>query len=531
MRAYVEDVTSLVRKQLWSEIGPALEAKDGVDYEEALRRRNAYYAWRKADHPLDWGDHSLNCTTITKMVSTTQAEAAARGLPQSAKGQWSVEDFVSHLYRIGVTLGFNALRPPVWNKGTFWPILRAAVTEALRRARLSHQDNAAAEREVKHAFAFVIAELRIHLIPDATPPPPNSRRPSLEPSIHAWTVIGARPRHVVTGHAAPPTQMEDVDFQISQRSVDSMLGDSSCDWDTTQVVIGDYHRYLARSVLPSNWRNAPGKCAETDVLTSSSYAWAEEQFNHKLEDWRVDLALHLAFLISKVAPRVAWPSKGADLVAHQLTSKGIGDGRKPVRDVPPNKFHAAIQSVRSLAWTERNAKGAQAESIYFSQASVVFLSWMHAQSPLRLHMNKANATLGQAWTNKHGNKSLSPVNLVRMGIAYPKSSGIVGRPIYGSNFDILPEPQLHEWHRHVVKLIKSPPHGPYLLVEEIFGVHVMNMLRDRGHFPGTAAAPPAPMTTPVTQPAATSTKHPLDEEDDDVAHSVAEREVIRTRYY
>ncbi|KAI0665777.1 hypothetical protein C8Q78DRAFT_1063237 [Trametes maxima] len=493
IRAYVEDVITLVDKQLWAEIKPALDARDGDDYQEALRRQNAFKVWRALEYPLDWGDYSLTCTTITKMVSATQAEAAARGLPKSAKGQWSVADFVAHLFHIGVTMGLNAIRPPVWNRGAFWPILRAAVTEGMRRAQATGLSAQAAEEEVKHAFVYVVNEMRIRIIPDALPPPPDSRRPSLEPSIHAWTTLGAKPRAVVSGRSAPPTQREEVEFQISQRSVEDMQQDSSSDWDSTEVSIGEYHSYLGRTTLPSNWRVPASKPGEADTFTTGAYEWAEEQFRHKLTDWRVDLALHLAYLISKVTPRVAWPSNGTALLESELNARGVIDsGHKPLKELSGEKARAAIAAVRKLPWTERKAKGSQAESLYFTQASVVFLCWMHEASPLRERMKKVEGTLGNAWTKKHGSKSLSPVNLARMGIAYPLSAGIVGRPLYMSNFRVLPEKELSRWHKRVVSLLRQTPHRPYILVEEVFGAAITDMLFERGHFPQTASLPRVP---------------------------------------
>lgn len=386
LRSFVDDVLELVQTQVWNEIQPILQVRDSDQYHNARSRRDALNTWLALDKPLDWGEYGTTRTSLLRAVSADDT-IAARGLPRSAKGEWSVSDFVDHLLHVGQSFGMSAVRPPVWNKGHFWPVLRAAVTEGLRRAR-QHSDAPIAMLEVKSAFVHVVQELSISAVPDATPPPPGSTRPSLQPSIDSWTLIGVTARHARPGVPAPLTSQESVEFQIARSTLRSMELDPSTAWDTTEIVISDYHKYLGRTALPSNWDHVEATRSK-DLFSRTCYTWAEAQLSTKLIDWRCDLALHLGYLISKVIPLISWPSDSTSLLASFQSIQAHSDPA------------AAIQAFRALPWQTRpSSKGALRQSLYFTQATIVFLLWIDSSSPLRVHLKKG--TLGRPWSNKHG---------------------------------------------------------------------------------------------------------------------------------
>lgn len=103
-----------------------------------------------------------------------------------------------------------------------------------------------------------------------------------------------------------------------------------------------------------------------------------------------------------------------------------------------------------------------------------------------------------------GNKCLTPVNLIRMGIAYPMSAGIIGRPLYGSNFSALDESAMQAWWKEVRALLEK---SPYSLCRLIFGAQITSLLVDRGHFSKTA--PPSASTGAVSRTASSSSERTL----------------------
>lgn len=403
--AFIQDVRDLVRTQIRAVIFPILEDKTAEGYPAAFSRRVALKKWLDVEHPLDWGDEATTHVLLVQAVTQGPIEAA-RGLPSSDRGQQSVEDLVNHFFHVGTTTGFAALRPPIWNKGQCWPILRAAVVESRRRA-LRTLDAAAADVAVKEALISIVEERHIRFYPDSLPPSGDNTRRSLQPSFEAWSRIGPQARQaVVPGLSAPMTQQERLDFEMSQNSLTEMRSDPSSTWDTRRVIIADYHEHLDHTVLPKSWNiTAEMINQDSDPFIIDCYEWAKSMFLLKRSDWKCDLALHLAFLISKVTPHVAWPATSKALEA-PLRALGIDKARSVV---PRNTRRAAITVIRTLEWTERDVKGVKQEEIYYTQASIVFLCWIHEASPLRRCLQKKDGPgLGAAWGTKHRKLCLPP---------------------------------------------------------------------------------------------------------------------------
>lgn len=398
VEAFIADVRDIVRTQIRAEILPILEDRNAEGYSAARTRRMALIKWLEIEHPLDWGQDAATHVILVQAVARDSIQAA-RGLPSSNRGQQSVEDLVKHFLHVGRTTGLAALRPPIWNKGQCWPVLRAAVAQAQSRA-LKTMEPAAADEAIKDAFITIVEERRIHFYPDSLPPSGNSNRRSLQPSFQSWSLIGPRARlAVVPGRSAPMTQAERFEFEMSQNSLGQKMSDRSSDWDTREVIIADYHKHLDRTVLPDSWNiTAEMLKKDTDQFTVECYEWAKSQFVHKRSDWKCDLALILAFLISKVIPTVAWKTPCKELVP-LLSKLGIDRARSAV---PPSSRRAAIKAIRTLSWTVRDVNGVHQEEIYFTQASIVFLCWISEDSPLRKCLKRAgNTGLGAPWSTKH----------------------------------------------------------------------------------------------------------------------------------
>ncbi|OJT03814.1 hypothetical protein TRAPUB_5544 [Trametes pubescens] len=485
--AFLDDVRDLVRTQIRAEILPILDNKDADGYSSAKTRRLSLRKWLEIEHPLDWGEDAGTHIILVQAVAR-DAIQAARGLPSSNRGQLSVDHLVDHFLHVGKSTGLAALRPPIWNKGQCWPVLRAAVTQAQARAQVTMAP-AAADKAIKDAFITIVEERRIHFYPDSLPPSGDNLRRSLQPSFQSWTLIGPQARlAVVPGRAAPMTQEENLQFEMSKNSLEQMHNDRSSVWNSTLVLIGDYHEHLDRTVLPQSWKITSDMLkTDSDQFTVDCYEWAKYQFVHKRSDWKCDLALILAFLISKVRPAVAWKNPGKTLDT-QLSKLGISGPRSTV---PPASRGPAINVIRTLNWTEREGvNGVHQEDMYFTQASIVFLCWICEDSPLRKCLKKPNGSgLGAAWGNKHQPKSLTPLNLIRMGLAYPIGKAVTARPVFNTNFKILDDIELKNWHKEVISMLKQRgPKGPFALVLKIFGGEVATRLAASGHFPDQPSA-------------------------------------------
>ncbi len=402
--AFVDDVLELVSSHVRAEILPVLQDRSADGYMAARTRKEALKKWLSVEHPLDWGVDADTHILLTQVVSRDQVEAA-RSLPKSARGQLSVQDFVDILFHVGTTTGLRAVRPPLWNKGQCWPVLRAAVTEALVRTARA-LPAAEVNDFVKEAFVAIVEERRIRFFPDALPPNASRRLPSIEPSLRSWSKIGAEVRPRVAGHSAQLTQSQRLEFQMSQNSLQEMEQDLTTRWNVTNVVIGEYHKYIDRTSLPNGWKEADSLLLkDADDFVFECYRWAGYEFEHRRADWTCDLAFHLAFLLAKVAPTVAWPERSGEDIAPLLAELGIPSLKKAARGtvfVPVHLRRAAIDVIRKVPWTVRKGgKGTKDEIVYLKSAAYVFLLWMCPSSPLRQRVAKPPISLGDPWSKKH----------------------------------------------------------------------------------------------------------------------------------
>ncbi|KAJ2973950.1 hypothetical protein NUW54_g11971 [Trametes sanguinea] len=312
-------------------------------------------------------------------------------------------------------------------------------------------------------------------------------------------MLGAQARRPDGARGARLTAREREEQEIFEVALRTWEDDPASEWMTTEVCIEEYHRFFGRNVLPTNWCYEASVSDSKDAFVRECYEWARDQFEHKLDDWRCDLALHLAFLISKILPNVGWP-----------TDKASSDLEDRLDELHQNDVRGAIEAVRTLPWVPKNAKGAKDESIYYTQASIVFLCWIHSGSPLRQKLRRGTG-LGEAWSKKHGalfylmKQVPDPGEPDTHGHRVPRClRASSGAPLYGSNFSALDESAMQAWWKEVRALLEK---SPYSLCRLIFGAQITSLLVDRGHFSKTA--PPSASTGAVSRTASSSSERTL----------------------
>ncbi|KAI0634645.1 hypothetical protein C8Q77DRAFT_1072112 [Trametes polyzona] len=354
MRCFVDDTVDLVHNQVMAEVKPLLAERGSDEYPHARARHEALRSWEATESPLDIGEHGSTLRLLTMAVCATSTDAQL-GLPKSTRGQWSVKDFVAHLVSVASSSSMASVRPPVSRKGRFWPVLRVAYAEGVAVAQRSLGPRASepsAVAEVKAAFEHVVQEERVRMVPDAARTGGAQNRPSIEPSIHAWTMLGVQARRPDGARGARLTAREREEQKIFEVALRTWEDDPASAWRTTDVCIEDYHRFFGRNALPTNWEFKIAVSGCKDAFVRECYGWARDQFEHKLDDWRCDLALHLAFLISKIVPHVGWP-----------TDPGSYDLEERLNALREKDVRAAIEAVRTLPWVRKNANGANEESL------------------------------------------------------------------------------------------------------------------------------------------------------------------------
>jgi hypothetical protein len=80
-----------------------------------------------------------------------------------------------------------------------------------------------------------------------------------------------------------------------------------------------------------------------------------------------------------------------------------------------------------------------------------------------------------------GVKEITPLNFVRMGLARAKSTTLIERASWKSNWEMYSDAEMKPLYDRVMDhLLKRHPHGEYLAVEEIFGAEVAKILAETG---------------------------------------------------
>lgn len=386
--AYIHDVRELVRAALES------ARRDMEDHDPnqlwMKTRLTNHERWKKVDKPLDWGSERQTYATLVRVVSPTE-EDHARGLPKSPKHSCSPRDFVDRLYKAGTSLTANGVRAPLWNKGACWPILRTIISECQARVlkkgavELSEDD----ENDIKQAFEHAVQVRAIHFFPD------HAER-GHQPSAASWTMLtlanrstaGSGRSMLISDAGTSRTSRHAIHLaQVSERE---MSEDVHAEWKTLDIMIHEYHRYMDRVTLPTNWGDPESITAGGD-LCPLVYAWGDEYFRNNMSNWRCQLAMALAFLTTKILPHIHWPNKGSK----------FNDVVKLLDQIPPGREDDSISLMRRVDWIKRpTTKGASDQSIYLMMLSVNLLAWMVPDSPLRLEL-AAKGHLPEVYVKKH----------------------------------------------------------------------------------------------------------------------------------
>ena len=385
INAYIDDVRTLVSNFVTADKDRILNEEGHPGRAWLKVRLDELRHWMKEARPLGWkaGDRTTY-HRLSRIVSPTRDDVI-EGLPRSRTGSCSPRDFVDALYKVGMADTLQAVRPPVWSRGTAWSVLRTAIAQATLRLPANMSDEERVE-EIKSALTHCVRRAGISFFPDVR------QAGQRDPAPDAWTLMGlpdsVRSNLRSNNGASVDERLEIGLARASQRA---LANDVHAPWTTTEVDIMQYHAYVDRPTLPDDFDYDEADLENCDPFTVKCYEWANDQLRNHTGEWRCRLAIHLAFLISKLTPCVFWPAKG----------KVIEDTKDALQKT--SNMDEATALFRLLPWVKRdNIKGLSA-SLLFSQAAVYFLNWIHEQSPLRKHlrMPATRPDIMGPWHHKH----------------------------------------------------------------------------------------------------------------------------------
>lgn len=384
VQAFVDDVRALVREQFTADL-PDWRVDDASSKAWVASRKADLLAWLSEAHPLTWGSHQSTFARVVRIVTEKPVDIG-KGIAPSARGKCSIGDFVNICYKGAISDTLRNVRPPLWTKGSAWPVLRTAVAESKIRLSNSLSDKEH-EDQIKAALADAVRVARINFFPD------SAVAGHRDPSYLAWTIMGesdASRRRLNPDNAVSVT--ERLSIQLAQASQAAMSTDVNAPWSVADVEIQAYHLCIKRECLPDDYSIAAAQVDSAGDLVKQSYNWADMFLKRYPIDWRSKLAKNLAFLISKMTPNVFADKDDVNKAKAELTQVSAN-----------NRLRVGIELARAMRWVSRPQNGTTDSAQYYSQAAIFFLCWIHDKSPLRVEIDRpSRPNAGVAtWLSKH----------------------------------------------------------------------------------------------------------------------------------
>ncbi|KAF8308458.1 hypothetical protein F5887DRAFT_1092560 [Amanita rubescens] len=175
------------------------------------------------------------------------------------------------------------------------------------------------------------------------------------------------------------------------------------------------------------------------------------------------MAVVWAILFSRVAPNLSY--------------KKPNSKPKDASELAITKF------VRDMPWIlpiSKHRKGIKSPKPFVTMMSTTIIALRDANSPLYRQAGTRNG-FGKEWSEKHSIKEITPVNMVRMGLAKAKSLKMITRACWKTNWEMCSDAEVKPLYNRVMEhLLKRHPYGEFLAVQEIFGRDVAMELEKKG---------------------------------------------------
>ncbi|KAH9845958.1 hypothetical protein C2E23DRAFT_716408, partial [Lenzites betulinus] len=466
---FIADVMTAVKVAVLEETQEAFDNPTHIDRDFALARRASLKKWLKYEEPLNYGPNRIHFADLVRAVSAQQ-EDMVHGLPPSSTRSSSLEAFVDKIYKWAISSTVGA-RAPLYKQGSTGVVLRSIIEEA-KRALRAHSETER-ESELKKAMVRAFTAKQVHYMPDALPNPAGQGSPSHQPSIHAWTTLGAAPQARSLTAANARTHSERIAFELHATAQSLEDSDVRGDWTFQEISLQHIHTILNRRVTPVDW--SYGTALRSAVgITRSIYAWASQRFSEDMQDWTCSLALSLAIILTKLLPNIFYPHPPKSNILSAIAS------------APLSKPAACIAAVRRVPLDppSSSVKGLTNKPLYATQAAIWLLAWIDENSPLRTAIKAGNASTLKEFNSKHSHKGLNHINLIRLGIAYGNAGRLFNSARVNEDYRVRSTSDLKKWASSVRSHLTSLPEGPFNLVSAIFGLDAALKLRDKGEFPG-----------------------------------------------
>ncbi|TBU21141.1 hypothetical protein BD311DRAFT_679245, partial [Dichomitus squalens] len=482
VQAYQEDVVEMVRRAVKAVRDDAKLRPNDYAPGWVETRRTSFRQWHKRKNPLDYGDDYDTISLLSRAIAIRD-DARIDPLPQAPEKSISVMEFAHRLYNIGTAQRRQSVVAPVWREGATWHTLHVTLAHGSALLGQEFSDAEKAKRLTK-AIADAVLANHVHFFPN------KSGDRSSVPSLSSWTYLGNPPN---AAHLAT-SRLDSVGTHLKRKRTQAIRelveNDITAKWNILECTIESYKRYMTRTRLPEDWSWNGDQSLEGNEEVYRVYQWAATRLANPQRDWCTRLAMHLAFLLSKITPYVFSPD-----VTKENDFPDVKRILKEMEQLKQNSpSESSISIIRKLPWIKKERNGAHDRALYFTQAAVVIMSWIDPDSPVRKQIENVNRKreLIAQWNKKHG---LGCVTMIKLGVLYGAGRGVLSSPKTGQNYFARSVDDLMQWEQQVTGALGRSVDGAYKLVLTVFGTAIANRLIESGEMPSISLPRNAPSTS------------------------------------
>lgn len=246
----------------------------------------------------------------------------------------SVTDIAAAFYKMGSAKNRKAVRAPLWPKGNCYFILNTVIQEA--HIILSHLLSESSRKQ--HIIEALEQSIRGHDIafipntpaPDAVSAVSGSAR---DPSLFAFTRLMQMPvQRAARLSSQPRTARELAEIQLAEANNAARASDPNAPWTLRDRTVNAYRTDLDRARLPNDWQLDDSFITrDLAPYVKDIYQWAEQRFKTDYQSWKCQLAITLAFLLSRMTPTVFWALDGPEFDTLKTSLKEINRRKKSLR--------------------------------------------------------------------------------------------------------------------------------------------------------------------------------------------------------
>ncbi|KAG1811023.1 hypothetical protein EV424DRAFT_1542652 [Suillus variegatus] len=446
LQVYIADVKTLVAGSVTTACN-VMETEDAIDGElHALQRRRGLRKWLGTNHPLGYADkgyeHLVSCVL-------PESTAHCEGLPNPTKDKLSIQDFARLICDMSRGTNPVAIAAPLIFNGGSTPVFRVALTYMRKYA--PQDSTKSSEKFLQEAFIIAANHLHINNIPWHRPAGLRGRR-CQKPVFDSWVNLGkAIDLQAIERHHA---QLGNAAADASQRA---QATDTRAAWSAELITLQSLADYILRSRLPDEFAvesielGSVASTAGSEPSPNTIYEWVFANFD-------MNKPLHYIALIAGI------------YVSRILPDLFFADSDKPQGNVTNPIM--LTKAIRALPWKPNSSgrKGCKLPSQFIAMVPAYIIAVYTPTSPLRIHLKNSTKSFPSIWNSKNSAKGITPLLLVRLGLANALSHRIWkgGPPL--THWTLLSPEDITAKHREIHACLADRQYGPFRIAVILFGI-------------------------------------------------------------